>query len=101
MVYFVSFFFLFLFTFLFFGIIVKRVRALIAYNRLQQEYLKARASRVVPPLFAVQLLDSTGKLRVLSPSSSPVVLSFSSFPAFPFFACLLFWRQFHLGLVST
>jgi len=79
-VYFVSFFFLFLFAFLFVGIIVKRVRAVIAYNRLRQEYLKARASRVIPALFSVQVLHPSGKLRTLTPDISPVVRILFLFP---------------------
>ena len=78
-VYFVSFFFLFLFSFLFVAIIVRKIRDIINYNRMRDEYLKARASRIIPPLFGVQMLNENQQIRLLTPDISPVVSLFLIF----------------------
>jgi len=64
-IYFVSFFFLFLFSFLFIAILIKKLRDVVIYNRMRNEYLRAKAMRVIPPKFSVNILEN-GKLRVLT-----------------------------------
>lgn len=78
-VYFVSIFFLFLFCFLFVAIIVRKVREIVRYNRLRDEYLRARASRVIPSKFSVNILGQNGEPNILpdSPKSAvPVAVEY-------------------------
>jgi len=77
-IYFVSFFFLFLFSFLFVAVIIKKIRDIVIFNRLRAQYLKARAHRVIPPKFVVDLLTPENALRTLTPDrpSVPVAVEF-------------------------
>ena len=74
-IYFVSFFFLFLFSFLFVGVIIKKIRDIMIFNRLRAEYLKARALRVVSPIFEANLMDRNETLRLLTPEAEAVPIA--------------------------